>query len=359
MSRTRRAALVLFVLALGLPAWHRAAAQQAPGAPPPPVFRSGVELVNVTVTVSDPRGRFVSGLRQDDFVVLEDGVPQEVSYFAAERVPVSLGLAIDTSGSMAGERIDAAREALDRFLHRLLGPDDEVFLYRIAERPRLLQSWTRNRDEVGRALRWVVPRGGTALYDTVAEALPLAQEGSHRKRALLVLSDGNDTTSIAGPRELRRLMRESDVLVYAIAIDAPGEEPRWPTGGQRPRFPVPRIPTPFPMPGGPPQWPGVPPPDPGPGGGGGGRVLSPGAERADIGALRELTDASGGRTEIVRAAADLGPVTTGIADELSRQYFLAYASPQLPDGRWHDIVVRLRGCDDCSVRARRGYLATR
>jgi Ca-activated chloride channel family protein len=358
MSRTRRAALLVLAVLLVLPGSRRPAARQAAADPAPQVFRSGVELVNVTVTVSDPRGRFVSGLRQDDFVVLEDGVPQEVSYFAAERVPVSLGLAIDTSGSMAGERMEAAREALDRFLHRLLGPDDEVFLYRIAERPHLLQSWTRNRDEVGRALRWIVPRGGTALYDTVAEALPLAQEGSRRKRALLVLSDGNDTTSIAGPRELRRLVRERDVLVYAIAIDAPGEETRWPTGGQRPRFPVPRIPTPFPMPGGPPQWPGVPPPDPGPGGGGG-RVLNRGAERADIDALRELTDASGGRTEIVRAAADLGPVTTGIADELSRQYFLAYASPQLRDGRWHDIVVRLRGCDDCIVRARRGYLATR
>jgi VWFA-related protein len=357
MRGTRPAALLVITLALVLPAARRTVAQQPSAGPPAQVFRSGVELVNVTVTVSDPSGHFVAGLRKDDFVVLEDGVPQEVAYFAAERVPVSLGLAIDTSGSMTGERIEAAREALDRFLHRLLGPDDEVFLYRIAERPHLVQAWTRNREEAARALRWVVPRGGTALYDTVAEALPLAQEGSHRKRALLVLSDGNDTTSRSGPYELRRLVRRSDVLVYAIAIDAPGEETRWPSGGQRPRFPVPRIPTPFPMPGRPPPWPGVPPPDPGPGGGG--RVVITGTERADIGALRELTDASGGRTEVVRAAADLGPATTGIADELSRQYLLAYASPQLHDGRWHDIAVQLRGCPDCTVRARRGYLASR
>jgi VWFA-related protein len=323
------------------------------------VFRSGVEMINLTVTVSDPGGRAVSGLGPTDFMVLEDGAPQAVTYFAAERVPVSLGLAVDTSGSMAGERIEAAREALDHFFTRLLGPDDEAFLYRIAERPVLVQSWTRARERLARALRFVTPHGGTALYDTVAEALPLAHEGTHRKRALLVISDGNDTTSLAGPRDLRRLVRESDVLVYAIALDAPGQETRWPTGGQRPRFPIPRIPSPFPIPGQGPQWPGVPPPGSGPSGGGQGRVITRGAERADIGALRELTDVSGGRTEVVRAVTDLGPVTSGIAEELSRQYSIAYAAPHARDGRWHDIEVTVRGCEECVVRARRGYVAAR
>ena len=89
-------------------------------------FKSGVELINVTATVSDPSGRFVSGLRQDDFLVYEDDQPQTVTHFSAERVPVSLGIVLDTSGSMAGEKIEAARSALDRFLYELLDGNDEI-----------------------------------------------------------------------------------------------------------------------------------------------------------------------------------------------------------------------------------------
>ena len=98
-------------------------------------FRTGVELVNVTVTVTDDRGRFVRDLKQDDFLVYEDGELQTVSQFDSERVPVSLGIALDTSGSMIGEKIAAAQAALNRFLFDLLGPQDEVFLYRFDSRP--------------------------------------------------------------------------------------------------------------------------------------------------------------------------------------------------------------------------------
>src|SRR5690348_5408199 len=105
-------------------------------------FKSGVELVNVTATVADANGRFVPGLTRDDFIVYEDDVRQTVSQFSAERVPVSLGIALDTSGSMAGEKIDAARGALDRFLSDLLDDRDEVFVYRFSDRPVLLQGWT-------------------------------------------------------------------------------------------------------------------------------------------------------------------------------------------------------------------------
>ncbi len=90
-------------------------------------FRSGVELINVTATVTDEDGRFVSGLRQEDFTVYEDGEVQEVSHFSNERVPVSLGIALDTSGSMTSEKMAAARAAIDRFVYDLLGPDDELF----------------------------------------------------------------------------------------------------------------------------------------------------------------------------------------------------------------------------------------
>ena len=91
-------------------------------------FKSGVELINVTVTVLDASGRFVSGLRKEDFAVYEDDQPQTVTHFSAERVPVSLGIVLDTSGSMAGDKMNAARSALDRFLYQLLEPDDEIFL---------------------------------------------------------------------------------------------------------------------------------------------------------------------------------------------------------------------------------------
>src|SRR5262245_22947331 len=99
------------------------------GQEPPFRFKSGVDLINVTATVSDRNGRFVPNLRQDDFIVYEDDVPQTVTYFNADRVPVSLGIVLDNSGSMAGDKIAAARGALDRFAFDLLDRDDELFLY--------------------------------------------------------------------------------------------------------------------------------------------------------------------------------------------------------------------------------------
>src|SRR5262245_481208 len=108
-------------------------------------FRTGVELINVTATVTDATGRFVSGLKQEDFIVFEDDVRQEITHFSAERVPVSIGLVIDTSGSMAGEKWDHASEALDRFLLDLLVEQDEVFLYRFSNDPILVEDWTVDR----------------------------------------------------------------------------------------------------------------------------------------------------------------------------------------------------------------------
>jgi VWFA-related protein len=108
-------------------------------------FRSGVELINVSATVHDSRGRFVSGLQQDDFRVYEDGQQRPITHFTAERVPVSLGIVVDTSSSMEGEKMLAARQALQRFLFELLGPDDEVFLYKFDNQPQLLVRWTADR----------------------------------------------------------------------------------------------------------------------------------------------------------------------------------------------------------------------
>ena len=311
-------------------------------------FRSGVELVNVTATVTDRRGRFVSGLEKDDFLVYEDDLLQEISYFSNQRVPVSLGIVLDTSGSMEGEKMEAARDALDRFLFDLLGPDDEIFIYRFSYQPTLVHGWTSDRDSLSRALRRIQPRGGTVLYDAVADAIPVAEEGRHRKKAVVVISDGNDTNSETDERDVRQLIRESEVLVYAIGIDGDGG-PRVTVGRPNSRPP---IPFPFPVPGGgrgrspfPTPWPG-----------GGGRAVG-GDDRVNVSALRDLTDDSGGRTEIVRDPTDLNPATAGIADELSQQYYLAYPSQGHRDGQWHAIDVEVHDTGH-RVRARRGYFAT-
>ena len=120
-------------------------------------FKSGVELINVTATVSDSNGRFVSGLQKDDFIVYEDDQRVEVTHFSPERVPVSLGIALDTSGSMAGEKMSEARSALRRFLDDLLDYEDEIFLYRFSNYPVLVEGWTTDRRPVSRALDRITP----------------------------------------------------------------------------------------------------------------------------------------------------------------------------------------------------------
>src|SRR5215210_8486580 len=131
--RIASSAAVLFaLLAVGLQGQQPPSDPQSGSGQDSFRFKSGVELINVTATVSDASGRFVSGLRQEDFIVYEDDQPVTVTHFNSERVPVSLGIVVDTSGSMAGQKIEAARSALDRFLFELLDRDDEIFLYRFA-----------------------------------------------------------------------------------------------------------------------------------------------------------------------------------------------------------------------------------
>jgi Ca-activated chloride channel family protein len=137
----------------------------------------------------------VPGLTKEDFALFEDDKPQAVSLFYNERVPASVGIAIDTSGSMQGEKFDVARNALDRFLGQLLDPTDEIFLYRFDDEVQLLEGWTSSRELLTRALGRIAPRGATALYDAIAQAVPLAQTGRNRKKALVIISDGNDTSS--------------------------------------------------------------------------------------------------------------------------------------------------------------------
>ena len=313
-------------------------------------FRSGVDLVNVTATVTDDDGRFVSGLRREDFSVFEDGKLQDVSHFSSDRVPVSLGLVLDTSGSMSPEKMSAARRAIDRLIYDLLGKEDELFLVEFATRAALRQDWTTDRALISRAVREASATGGTAIYDAVATAIPTAQAGTHRKKAILVISDGNDTNSTTTVGALRQQIRESDVLVYALGIDGSG---RRNSDVVRPPVQIP-LPFPFPFPGGRRPEPRMPPI-----GGGGGATTWPSApgDRVNADALRQITDDTGGRTEIVRGSEGLGSATARIADELSKQYYLGYSSNTERDGQWHSIRVAVRD-KRLTVRARRGYIAS-
>jgi Ca-activated chloride channel family protein len=313
-------------------------------------FKTGVELINVTASVTDVSGRFVRGLQKDDFAVYQDGERQEVTHFSSDRTPVSLGVVLDTSDSMDGEKIQAAKAALNRFLFDLLDSQDEIFLYTFDDDPRLIQGWTTDRQALSRSISRIRTDGATAMYDAVAEAIPLASTGRHQKKAIVLISDGNDTSSHTPLVDLKRLVRESEVMIYAIGIDGESRSILQPPSQPRPPVRMPPMPIPFPggprRPGGRPQiqWPTR------PGSGGG-------SERVNAVALRDLTDDSGGRTEIIREPRDLNPATESIASELSQQYYLGYPAPGKSDGRWHSIRVEVNN-RNYRVRARRGYVAS-
>jgi VWFA-related protein len=297
----------LWVLLLGA-----AVRAQAPSASQPPVtddrpFRSGIEITSVTATVTDKDGRLVHDLPRDAFEVYEDGVRQTITQFTRDRVPIGLGVLLDISDSMYGQRIHDARAAVDRFLFELLDPADEFFLMAFNHAPRALTGWTREQAEVQRALAALRPSGGTAIYDAILDALPLVERRNRQRAALLVISDGADTASSAALREVRGALLRSDVFVYAIAIDSPDR-----------------------------------------------RAIN---TRVNPEALREITSESGGRTEIVQRSADLQEATARIAAELNSQYLIGFSSARSGDGQYHSLRVRVAGAE-YRVRARNGYVAT-
>ena len=274
-------------------------AQDSTGTPAQTVYRSGVDLVYVTATVVDRDGRFVAGLTADDFVVSDEGRPQKIVSFSAVRVPVSLGIALDVSGSMTPPQMETARVAIRRLVNTLLGPDDELFFAVFERKTLVLQEWTADREPFGRALDGAKVGGTTALYDAVQKLLPVVESGRHDKKALLVVSDGDDRASQISQRDLQRSVRASDVLVYALGVD--------------------------------------------------------GGEGINTRSLRRFTDDTGGRTEVVNGFRNLDAATTRLADELNRQYQLAYLMPGARDGRWHPIKVEVRK-KGVVVRARSGYV---
>lgn len=270
-------------------------------------FRARVDTVQVTVTVTDANGRLITGLAKDDFEILEDGVPQSISVFTNERVPVSLGVLIDASDSMRGQRIADARAAVDRFLTGLLERGDEAFVAAFNHQPRLVAPWTRPPSALEGELGRVLPSGGTALYDSLVASAGYFGRRLHPRSALVVVSDGVDTASDWTLHRTREVLQRADPLVYAIAVDS---------------------------------------------------AAAPISRRVSVEALREITATSGGYTEVVKGTADLGPATARIADELNKQYTLGYIPARPPDGSWRSIRVRVKS-GGYFTRARRGYYAER
>jgi VWFA-related protein len=284
------------------------AAAQTPE-PPPRRFKARVDMVSITATVFDANGRLVSGLTQDDFEIYEDGERQPITHFGSERVPIGLGLLLDVSDSMRGQRIADARGSVARFLFELLSDEDEFFVMSFNHAPQVIAPWTSRPDDVLPRLDALRPSGGTSIYDAVMAALPVFEARSRQRAAIVLISDGADTASDAHLRDVRSALLRSDAFVYAIAIDPPAD-------------------------------------------------TRPINARVNPYALREITDESGGRTEVVHDSADLGAATARIAEELNQQYVLAYTSARRPDGQYHSLRVRVSRPGH-RVRARRGYVAAR
>jgi Ca-activated chloride channel homolog len=268
-------------------------------------FKSAIETVLVTVTVTDANGRLIIGLGKDDFEVFENGEPLPVTQFTDARVPVSLGVLLDASDSMRGQPIADARNALDRFVGDLLEAEDEAFVATFNHLPRIIVPWTRPPATLKSQLNTLRATGGTAIYDALVASASLFERRTNTRSALVVISDGADTASDRSLQQAREVIRRTDPFVYAIAIDE--------AGGLA-------------------------------------------STRVNPDALREITGPSGGYTEVVDSADDLGPATERIANELNKQYTLGYVPTRVPDGGWREIRVRVKD-RGYFTRARRGYYA--
>lgn len=174
------------------------------------------KLVSLTVTVSDPYGRFVTGLAKNHFEVFDDNVKQEIAIFSDEDAPLTLGIIYDVSGSMSDltQRSFAALKRLFETSHE----DDEYFIIAFNDRAKLVQDFTISPSEILSRVIFVKAKGSTALYDAVYLGIEKARQGRHQKKALLLISDGEENNSRYSGSELRELITEADVPVYSIGI---------------------------------------------------------------------------------------------------------------------------------------------
>jgi Ca-activated chloride channel family protein len=174
------------------------------------------KLVSLTVTVADPLGRFVTGLKKENFVVHDDDVRQEIAHFGDEDAPITMGFIYDVSGSMSSLTSQSFL-ALRRFFDTS-HEDDEYFIIAFNSKPQLVQDFTASPTEITSRVTFVKAKGSTALYDAVYLGIEKANQGRHKKRALLLISDGEENNSRYSFKELRDRLKESDVAVYSLGI---------------------------------------------------------------------------------------------------------------------------------------------
>jgi len=269
-----------------------------------------VNLVLVSVSIVDPLNRQVTGLDKENFEVFEGKQRQEIRHFSSEDAPVSLGVIFDTSGSMVS-KIERAREAVIEFF-KTANPQDEFFMLTFADKPEEVTAFTQSVEDIQGRLVYPFPKGRTALLDAIYVGLNMMRQAKYQRRALLVISDGGDNHSRYTESEIKKLVMESDVQIYAIGI----YDHYFPTDEER---------------------------------------LGPQL-------LSDITELTGGRTFSIDNPNDLTDVATKIAIELRNQYVMGYR-PTNPahDGKWHKIKVKLvapKGMPPLRVYAKTGYYAS-
>jgi Ca-activated chloride channel family protein len=283
------------------------AATAPPAAAPSDDVRLDRDVITVSVTVSDPYGRFVTGLDKSHFEIFDDKIKQEIKFFNDDDAPITLGIVYDVSGSMES-KVSRSLHALRRFVETS-HDDDEYFLVGFNQRAQLIRDFTTSGDSVVNSLTLVQTEGRTALYDAAYIGIEKARQGRHTKKALLIISDGQDNNSRYTFSELRDLVREADVQLYAIGI-------------------VDLV-----------------------------RDNDLGAYGESV--LEELARSTGGRAFFPSSEEELVDVCTQIALELRHQYSIGYyPTTDIRDGRWHKIKVKVDpppGLPRLAVRSKEGY----
>jgi len=268
-----------------------------------------VDLVLVPVTVTDPMNRLVTGLDKDNFQLFEGSTPEDIRTFSSEDAPVSLGVIFDSSGSMA-TKMDRAKEAVLQFF-KTANPQDEFFLITFSDEPEVISDFTSSVDEIQSKLVYAVPRRRTALLDAIYMGITKMRQARYPKKALLIISDGGDNHSRYTEGEIKAMVKEADVMIYAIGIYD--------------------------------------------------RYFQSEEERLGPELLSEITELTGGRAFTIDNPNDLADVATKIGIELRNQYVLGYRPRKLVrDGKWRKIKVKLlppKGLPPLRVYARTGYYA--
>ncbi len=269
------------------------------------------DLISLRVTVTDKFGRSVSGLPQSAFTVFDEKRQQEISLFDEDDSPVSVGIVFDLTGSMSEGKMGRAREALARFMETS-HEEDEYFLVTLQDGGAALSlDGTRDHEAVVNRLTQLRGHGKTALYDACRLGLNRVLGGAHRRRALLLISDGQDNNSHYTFEELRGALAESDVSIYSVSVAEPSND-----DGRSTR-------------------------------------------RLDV--LREMAEMTGGRFFQPRSSGEMYEAFERIALELRRQYAIGYRpSDFATDGKWHRLRVKLApppGTSRLFVRYRSGYHA--